>query len=208
MSIKIAVTEDHPLMLKGICDLLNSYDHLEVIDRYLSGAALLEGLTYQLPDVLLLDLSLPDKTGNELVRIIGPRYPGLRILILSSIDTPYQIKDMMQGGCSGYLLKSAAPEVLVRAIEEVCEGRQFLDPLLKEQMLGDVFGQTKSKKLTNREKEILTLICQGETNVGIAQTLFLAQRTVENHRFSLYKKFDVKNTAALVRVALQQGLID
>jgi DNA-binding NarL/FixJ family response regulator len=207
--IKIILTDDHPLILEGMAKLIAAQEHMEIAGQYDSGAALIEGLAVQqpLPDILLLDISLPDITGNELVRLIRKQYPAVKIIALTSMDVPYQIKDMMKRGCSGYLLKTSAPSVIIEAIERVCQGEEYLAPGLKERMLEVQIHGHKNRALTNREQQILTLICNGETNTHIAKQLFVSLRTVENHRYALYEKFGVSNTAGLVKVALQQGLI-
>ncbi len=206
--IRIAVVDDHPLMQNGICQLLEAQKNIVVTGRYDCGAVALDGLSRELPDILLLDITLPDTTGNELVRVISRKYTSLRVIALTSIDTPYQVRDMMQHGCSGYVLKSAAPEIILAAVNEVAKGGQYVQEHLQKELLNAVFKQSKNSQLTKREREILTLICQGETNNEIAEKLFLSLRTIENHRFALYQKFDVKNTAGLVKAALQQGLIE
>lgn len=211
MSIKIAIADDHLMVIEGIANLLKPYEHLEVIARYSTGAALLEGLIEQQPDVLLLDLQFPDTTGNDLMRVIAKKYPKVRVLAISSVENPFHVKDMLQHGCKGYVLKSVGQAVLLEAIESVNRGEEYLEPAMKEQLLQAFMNPTskhlKTIRLTKREQEILEMICAGNTNYEIGDKLFLSHRTVENHRLSLYQKFDVKNTAMLVKVALQHGLI-
>lgn len=209
--IKIAVADDHPIVIEGISNLLNKHSHIEVTATYETGAALLDGLSNQLPDVLLLDMLFPDTTGNQLIRQISKQYPKLPVLVITSADNIIDIKDMMQHGCSGYLLKSAALSVLVEAIETVHNGKQFLEPAIKEQLLQLYLGSPRPKtvthKLTKREEIILKLLSEGKTNNDIAAELFLSHRTIENNRMFLYQKLGVKNTAELIKTAIQQGLI-
>lgn len=210
--IKLTIADDHPMVITGLLNILRPYPHLEVIATYLTGAALLEGLKEQVPDVLILDLHLPDTTGNELARILKRQYPQLRILVVTSVDNPYHVRDLLQHGCLGYILKSAAPETVVAAIEQVYQGEEFLEPALQQQVLDSVLHPAAHKKarhvrLTKREQEILGMLCDGLSNYEIGDKLFLSHRTIENHRMSLYQKFDVKNTASLVKMALQLGLI-
>jgi len=211
MKIKLAIADDHPMVVRGLTDIVRPCPHIEVVATYGTGKDLLHGLSLQLPDVLLLDIQLPDLQGDELARTITKQYPSVRILVVSSIDIAYRVKDMMQLGCAGYLLKSTAPETLVEAIEKVYQGTEFLEPNLKDELLASVFHPEKRSRkhirLTKREQEILVLICEGLNNYDIGDRLFLSHRTVENHRMSLHQKFDVKNSAALVRAALQQGFI-
>ncbi len=209
-SIKIILTDDHPLILEGMARLVDARDNMTVTGTYNSGRALLDALSEgPLPDILLLDIALPDTTGNELIRTISKQYPQLKVIALTSIDAPYQVKDMIQNGCSGYLLKTNEPAVIIEAIETVYKGEQYLAPGLKEQLLDTMLNGSKpgTKELSKREQQILTLICNGEKNADIAKQLFLSLRTIENHRFALYEKFGVNNTAGLVKVALQRGLV-
>lgn len=209
--IKIAIADDHPIVVEGISNLLNKHSHIEVIATYETGSALLDGLSQQLPDILLLDMLFPDTTGNQLIRQISKLYPQLPVLVITSSDNVIDIKDMMQHGCSGYLLKSAALPVLVEAIETVHNGKQFLEPVIKEQLLQLYLSSTRPKtvtyKLTKREEIILKLLSEGKTNNDIAAELFLSHRTIENNRMFLYQKLGVKNTAELIKTAIQQGLI-
>lgn len=208
MKIKVAIADDHPIVVGGLSNLLHTVNHISVIDTYNTGAALLAGLEQQQPDVLLLDLHFPDAHGKELAATITRLYPAIRILILSSVDNPYDIREVMQAGCAGYLLKNVRPEVLIKAIEQVYAGETFLEPALKEQLMQSLFSPLKEKiKLTQREKKILELIAQGKTSAEIAEILFLSYRTIQNNRATLYEKFEVHNTVELIKVALQLGLV-
>jgi DNA-binding NarL/FixJ family response regulator len=211
MHIKIAITDDHPMVVNGIRNMLYYHKHIEVANVYANGQALLDGLKNEQPDVLLLDIQLPDHNGNELARIISKAYPSVRILAITSMDSIYQLKDMMRSGCSGYLLKTAPKEMLLEAIEKVHAGEEYIEPALKEQLLNSVLKIRQPKTgmtITRREKEILGLIASGLTSHQIAEQLNLSQRTVENHRFSLMQKLNVKNSMGLTRIALQMGLLD
>lgn len=209
--IKIAIADDHPIVVEGIRNLLNKHAQFEVIATYGTGAALTEGLRNLVPDILLLDIHFPDTTGNQLARLITKDYPQIRIIVLTSVDTVFDIKDMMKNGCQGYLLKSASLPVLVEAIETVYNGNQFLEPALKEQLVQSLLSPDQAKpvsfKLTQREQLLLELLSEGKTNNEIAAQLFLSHRTIENNRLSLYQKLGVKNTAELIKIALQKGLI-
>lgn len=210
--ITIAIADDHPIVVEGMSNLLQRQVQFEISATYGTGAELLEGLIQQVPDVLLLDIHFPDTTGNELIRMISQKYPQVKVLAITSADNIFDIKDMMQHGCSGYLLKSAALSVLVEAIETVYHGGQYLEPAIKEQLLQSLLTSSPRQKpvtykLTQREQTILELLSEGKTNNEIAAQLFLSHRTIENNRLSLYQKLGVKNTAELMKTAIQQGLI-
>lgn len=213
MPIKVAITDDHPLAVAGLQNMLASCSHIFVQNTYYNGADLLRGLETTQPDVLLLDVILPDIKGSELAAMIHSRYPAIKILAITSLDAPVHVKAMLRNGCTGYLLKNTDVQTLIHAIEEVNEGREYIEPSIKEQMLQNVLHfrkNTNIKKptLTRRETEILHLIIEENTNQEIADKLFLSLRTIENHRFSLFQKLDVKNTVGLVKVAIQLGLIE
>ncbi|MFA6060846.1 MAG: response regulator transcription factor [Taibaiella sp.] len=212
MSIKLAIVDDHVLIVQGLKHLLQQHNDIIIADIYTSGQTLLEGLPQHQPDVLLMDIQLPDKSGNELVRILNKQYPNIKIIALTSMDTIFHIKDMMQHGCLGYVTKQAGPDVLIEAIRKVYKGEEFLEDGIKERWIQSMIKtdkeNAKTTPLSRREKEILKLIASEHTNQEIADKLFLSQRTVESHRYSLLQKLNVKNTAGLVRMAVQMGLIE
>jgi len=214
MLIKVAICDDHPLVISGLQNAFRDAPLIEVIATYTSGEALLKGLETRQPDILLLDIQLPGRTGTELAGIICKAYPGIRIIALTSMDSPAQVKAMMLHNCKGYLLKSNTDHAqLIHAIGEVHSGNVFIEPVLKDQMVNRMLrlknqGEKAQPRLTRREKEILQFIVNEFTNQEIADKLFLSLHTIENHRFSLLKKLNVKNTAGLVRLALQTGLVD
>lgn len=214
MNIRLAIADDHPMVIQGICNMLSPYKNLEIIARYETGAALLEGLAKEQPDVLLLDIQFPDAIGTDLVRIISEKHPNVRTLAVTSVQNPYTVTDMMSHGCLGYVLKNVSPEVLIQAIETVYIGDEFIEPRLKEQVMKFLIHPAKQTRkagaplrLTNREQEILEMICDGLTNYEIGEKLFLSHRTIENQRLALYQKLEVKNTAELVKLSLQMGLL-
>lgn len=205
--INVAIVDDQVIILNGLQKILAEADHINVSALYNSGNELLEGLEVKLPDVLLLDIQMPDKSGIDLAGIISKKYPSVKMIALTNVDVLTQMKQMLQKGCLGYLLKDVSPEILVSAIETVYGGEQFLNENLKKQLLNSLSGQDNKQIITRREKEILKLILEENTNQDIANKLFLSLRTVENHRNNLLQKLNVKNTAGLVKIALQEGLV-
>jgi len=214
--INITIVDDHPMVISGLQNMLEPFRHIQVISAFSSGEALLEGLRIKQPDVLLLDILMPGIQGPEVAKIITRAYPSIKILAITSLNAPVHIKSMMRQGCKGYLLKNTNQNVLVQAIETLYQGEEFIEPGLKEQMLQNIL-KFKAKDsaahteqipvLTRREKEILQLIIQEYSNQEISEKLFLSLRTVENHRFNLQQKLDVKNTVGLVKIAIQMGLV-
>ncbi|MEO7308813.1 MAG: response regulator transcription factor [Chitinophagaceae bacterium] len=205
--IKVAITDDQAIVVNGLQKILSGHDHITLIATYANGEEMELGLEKELPDVLLLDIQMPGKTGIELAGIINKKYPTVKIIALTNIDILIQVKKMLQQGCMGYLLKDTSPDTLILAIETVHGGQQFLYDDLQKQLINNIFDPKSQPVITRREKEILALIVNEYTNQQIADTLFLSLRTVENHRNNLLQKLNVKNTAGLVKIALTEGLI-
>jgi DNA-binding NarL/FixJ family response regulator len=182
------------------------FEHIEVSGVFNCGKSLLNGLQDLSADVLLLDLHLPDTAGAELAASVLRLYPDMKIIILTGLESPHLIREMMDLGCMGYLLKLTTDSaMLAAAIGKVFNGGLYLEESIKDRLLGKIF--TPSNKLTTREKEILQLIADGLSNAQIASRLFLSMRTVENHRYNLLQKLEVKNAVGLIRAATTMGLI-
>ena len=162
-------------------------------------------LQQQQPDVILMDINLPDKSGIDLCKEVKTEYPAIHIIGLSSFNQQSFIQKMIENGAAGYVLKNATREELVEAIETVLEGKIFLsnEASLTVQKNEDA----KIPIVTRREKEVLLLIAEGLTNNEIALKLFISTTTVDSHRKNLLTKFEVKNTASLIRMATQYQLI-
>jgi DNA-binding NarL/FixJ family response regulator len=205
--INVSIVDDQVIILNGLQKILADAKHINVTSVFNNGDELLESLEKSRPDVLLLDIQMPGKSGIELAGIISKKYPVIKMIALTNVDVLSQMKQMLQKGCLGYLLKDVSPEILIKAIETVYEGEQFLHEEFKIQLLKSLTGSDSKQLVTRREKEILKLIVEEHTNQDIAGKLFLSLRTVENHRNNLLQKLNVKNTAGLVKIALQEGLI-
>ncbi len=175
--IRVAIADDHQVVLSGVQNMLNACEHIELCGQYRSGRALLDGLATEQPDVLLLDIQMPDKTGDELAKIISRTYPKIRMLALTVFDTPFYIRSMMQNGCQGYLLKNTDQHTLIEAIETLYNNGQYIEPALKEQLLQNMLRIKKQNArsvpiLTKREKDILQLIVAEHTSQEIADKLY------------------------------------
>ncbi|MDA3614307.1 response regulator [Polluticaenibacter yanchengensis] len=205
--IKIAIADDQPIILNGIQKILSNQLNMTVVATYKDGNDLLQGLKTINVDVLLLDIQMPGLSGIELSAIISKHYKNIKILALTNVDILSQVKKMMQNGSSGYLLKDASPDIIIKAINEVFKGKKYIQEEIQKQIESSVNTPKIGQLITRREREILKLIADENTNQEIAAKLFLSMRTVENHRTSLLQKLGVKNTAGLVREAINQGLI-
>ena len=210
MAIRIAITDDHPLAINGIRMMLGEEKDLSVVGTYSTAKELLNALKSDQPDVLLLDIKLPDQPGNEVAAYVIKNYPNVRIVVLTSLDAPAVVKNMMQLGCIGYLLKGTDKPTLIQAIHRAYSWEEFIEPSLKKHILQNTLNKHMahlSLELTKREIEVLKLIVVGDTTVEIAEKLFISPRTAETHRLTLLKKLDVKNTAGLVRMAFTLGIV-
>lgn len=212
MQIKVAITDDHLLVINGIKTMLAPYAHISVVYETTDPGQLLNGLSTNPPHVLLLDIQMPGMDGMELCRQVNKVYPDMKVIAISSFMETHYIKQMLRNGAAGYLLKNTDPTTLATAIEKVHAGEQFLDDSLKQSLLDEVLtGQKRNSyeiPLTRREKEILKLIAEEHSNQEIADMLFISLRTVETHRLNLTQKLAVKNTAGLVKEAIRRGLLD
>jgi DNA-binding NarL/FixJ family response regulator len=211
MSIQVAIVDDHPLIMQGMQMLLSRYPHIILVGAFGSATELMHGLERMTPDVLLLDIQLPDKSGDELAPQILKTCPGIKILMLTNFNSPLYVHNALRNGVHGYLLKTTEQETLIHAIETVHNGGQFIEAALQEKMEEEIPKKNKrifttKSNLTSRETEILQLIVNGYTDPEIAQQLFLSLHTVKRYRINILLKLDVKNTAALVNKALKLGL--
>jgi len=211
--MKVAIADDHQLILGCITDLISQVPYMTLCGSYLSGAALREGLKQVVPDILILDNQLQDETGLQLSRFINYHYPNLKILILTGFDKPGIVSEALESGCMGVLLKSNTDtDVLVEAICRVNDGHIFIDSSLRQSALqssdNKVSEQHVTIQLTIRETEILVEIAKGLSNIEIAAKLFISVRTVENHRNRIMLKSGSKNSVALLKFAFDRKLIE
>lgn len=206
MAIKLFIVDDHYMVIEGIHSLLQKENDIEWMGHATNAESCLGYLQQQLPDVILMDISMPGMSGIELCREVKEKYPAVFVIGLSTFNQQSFIQKMMENGASGYVLKNATREELIEAIQTVMKGKEFLSfdaatALRKPEI------QPSVPLITRREKEVLELIADGMTNVEIAQKLFLSSTTVDTHRKNLLAKFEAKNTASLVRIAAQLKII-
>lgn len=206
----IGIVDDHPLIIEGLVQMLDTFEQFEVVLKAHSGEELLSALGTTVPDVLLLDIELPDIEGTALCSSVLEKCPELPIIALTNHDEVLYVRKMMRNGAMGYLLKGTDQQGLVEAINSVISGKQFIDREIERSIINlAITGRNAAVnvKLTNRECEILALIAHEHSNQEIADRLFLSVRTVESHRHSLNQKLNIKTAAGLVREAYLRGLI-
>ena len=201
---KILIVDDHPVLAGGLKTLLADYKMCGSADIAASGKECTKKLESQEYDLIFLDINLPDVSGIDLCITIRKEYPDIKILALTSFSEFTCVNNMLTNGASGYVLKNAMPEEIIKGVETVMNGNIFLchevDILMKKETDNHVF-------LTRRETDLLRLITQGFTNQEIAEKLFLGSETIKSYRKNLLFKLNAKNTAALVKMALEEKLV-
>lgn len=210
--IKLCITDDHKMVLEGLQLLLNTHPDIHIVQLCNSANSLLAYLKLEQPDVILLDINMPELNGIEACKIIKKEYPSIKIIALSMIAEVNLVKLMLKNGAVGYLHKNAGQDEIISAIQDVVNGKRYLSSEINELLLLAQNNQPKIynspfPKLSRREEEILTFILDELTTKEIADKLFISFGTVETHRRNIMIKLGVKNTAGLVRVALEYDII-
>ncbi len=204
MMTSIFIVDDHYLVIEGIRSLLHSENNIDWMGHATNAASCLEFLKHQQPDVILMDVNLPDKSGTDLCKEVKQLYPAVRVLGLSTFNQQIVVRKMMDNGASGYVLKNATKEELLEAIDVVFKHETYFSTEVAH-ALNESDGE--QPLITRREKEVLLLIAEGLTNTEIAERLFISIPTVNTHRKSILEKLQVKNTATLIGKAIKMGLI-
>jgi len=205
MGIKVFIVDDHYMVIEGIRSLLQNEKGVDWAGHATNASSCLAFLQQQQPDVILMDINLPDKSGIDLCKEVKERYPSVFIIGLSTFNQQSFIQKMIDNGASGYVLKNATQAELMEAIEIVASGKTFLSNEAALSLRSK--DNNDAPVITRREKEVLELIAEGMTNNEVAQKLFISPSTVDTHRKNLLVKFEAKNTASLIRLAAQHQLI-
>jgi DNA-binding NarL/FixJ family response regulator len=202
--ISLIIVEDHPVVVDGLQTLFNSAGNYFVEGVAGTGKECLKLLQIISPDVLLLDINLPDISGINLCKLILQRYPEQRILALTTYAERVFIQQMLDNGAYGYVLKNASSEEILEGVNEVHEGNKYLC-----QEAGNLLKKTQENELmiTRRESSVLKLLAEGFTNIEIADKLFISPLTVDSHRKNLIIKLQARNTASLIKIASDRGLV-
>jgi DNA-binding NarL/FixJ family response regulator len=204
---KVLLADDHVIMAEGLATLLNG--HVDVVGTVGDGRQLLEAARELRPDVIVADIAMPVLSGLEALRRLKAERIDAKVIFLTMHADAQLATEALRAGASGYVLKYSAGEELIRAIQEVVEGRVYLTPLLTKDVITTLTEPTTQPTvpLTPRQREVLRLIAEGQRMKEIAATLQLSTRTVETHKYEMMRALGVDNTAALVRYAIQLGLV-
>jgi DNA-binding NarL/FixJ family response regulator len=210
---RIYIADDHRVLLDGLRLVVAAENDMEFTGSCMTGEELLHALDNIDVEIVLLDINLPGMSGIEVCSVIRKRHPSIKIIGLSTYDKGSIVKKMLKAGASGYVLKNAGSEELLRAIRSVASGQTYISQQVNQILLDELTGSDKNRRdyipeLTRREKEVLRLIADEHTTPEIAEKLFISQNTVESHRKNLLHKFDVKNVAGLIRSAMEKGLLE
>ncbi len=213
--INIAIADDHKIFREGLTELLNKESHLEVIGGAGTRQELLELLQHNPPNVVIMDIDMGEVSGIDLTKEIQILNPGLKVLALSMHGEKSYIVKMLEAGATGYILKNAGKEEMINAIETIARGDTYLSSQVSSKLIEHITNPSAFKRekkdgipLTDREIEILKLIAEEYSNAEIAEKLFISIRTVDTHRRNLLEKLGLKNTAGLVKYAINKGLMD
>ncbi|HXB34440.1 MAG TPA: response regulator transcription factor [Puia sp.] len=205
--INVFIIDDHQMILEGIHSLLLGERDINWMGSARLPDELLTFLKTSQPDVLLMDINLPQKNGLDLCKEVKEKYPAVNIIGLSTSDQVSVIRKMRENGASGFLLKDASKQEIIMALREVSKGREYVSFSVAEALKKRTPDDLLLPVLTKREKEILEFISEGLTNNEIAVKLFLNSTTIDSHRKNMLTKFNVKNTAALIKIAMSNHLI-
>ncbi len=206
--IKVAITDDHPLLLEGLKNILENSDSIDVVDCFRNVSEMNEGLAKQSVDILLLDINLADTNSIELIRPLKKKYVNLQIIMLSVHNELPVINSTLAEGALGYIQKNASVSEILEGIADVYTGRRFLCSQTRSVLeKKSSSGLNQVPKLTRREKEILGEAAKGLTTNQMAEKLFISPHTVESHRKNLIEKFQTANLSSAIKLAIEYGLI-
>ena len=204
MTKRVFIVDDHPMVVEGMRSMLLQLDGVEVCGHATNARSCLGYFVKNTADVVLLDINLPDQSGIEVCKTLLQQKPELKIIALTNFDQLTYLQNMKDAGACGYLLKNSSIDEIEKAIQAAVSGKEYW---LGRDSVRDSISDHNQPLLTRREIEVLKLIAEGLTNQEIADKLFVSASTVDSHRKNLISKLQAKNTAALVRTALENKII-
>jgi len=209
--IRVLIVDDHPVVRSGIRLLLAQEDDIEPVGEAGTGRdAIFEARSLK-PDVVLMDVVMPEQTGLEALPLLLHEHPDMKVLLLSMQDDPRYVREAFAAGAAGYVLKEAADTEVVTAVREVAKGGRYVNPELGARLVAaDAAAEREADEdpLSDREREVLRLLALGHTNQEIATQLYISVRTAETHRAHIMQKLRLTRRADLVRYAMARGLLD
>lgn len=214
--IKLLVADDHTMFVDGIESILKAEEDLKVIGKCYDGPSVLAFVKENPTDIVLLDVNLPGMNGLEVCKTLAQDFPDVKVLAISMFNEESFVTEILNHGAKGYILKNTGRDELLKAIRTIFEGKSYFSKEVTETIMKGLMNQRKAStrnssfipKLSRREKEVLKLIAQEFTTQEIADNLFISLKTVESHRSSLLSKLNARNSAGLVRIAMENSLLD
>jgi DNA-binding NarL/FixJ family response regulator len=212
MKTKILLVDDHKILRDGICSLLKGYDDIEVIGEAPDGKTALQMVNELLPDLIIMDISMPDMNGIDATRRIRNEHPDVKVIALSMHHDKQFVSEIFKAGASGYLIKDSAFDELDHAIRIVMNGKTYINPKIASLVVESLISQSSMPPsqsfslLTEREREVLQLIAEGRSTKQIAYDLHVSSKTVESHRRQVMGKLNVRSVAELTKFAIREGL--
>jgi len=204
--IKILMADDHPVVRAGIRGMLETQDEFQVVAEAENGREAFEQIGKLKPDVVLMDLRMPEMDGVEAIGKIKEKYPNINILVLTTYDTDADIVRAVEAGATGYLLKDAPREELFRAVRGTAKGETVLAPVVAARLMGKVRDHGE-QALSAREIDVLLLVARGASNQDVAEKLHISTATVKSHLIQIYQKLGVSDRTAAVTTAIERGII-
>lgn len=204
--IKVLVADDHPLVSEGISMCLEAFDNISIVGTAMNGVEALEKAKSLSPDVVILDINMPQMNGLEALTQFAEELPTVKLLMLSMHDNREYVVNAIRNGARGYILKDVASAEVAKAVEAVYQGGLYFSSGLSEALL-EVGAESVTGKLTAREEDVLAKLAMGQSNKEVALTLDISVRTVETHRKNIKRKLGISSTAGLTRFAMDNGLV-
>lgn len=208
--IKVLMADDHPIVRHGLKQILSESGDITVVDEVETGQDVLKKVWKNQYDVVLLDISMPGRSGLEIIPEIRENGPKNRVLVLSAYPEEQYAVRALKSGASGYVVKKSAPEELVAAIKKVANGRRYVSVELAEKLAFDLQSSDEAphEKLSNREFQVMSMIASGNTVKEIGDVLSISVKTVSTHRTRILEKMDLKNNSAIIRYAVKNQLVE
>jgi two-component system, NarL family, response regulator NreC len=213
-SIKVFLVDDHQVLLEGMAKLIQNHPAMDIVGTARDGREALKKIQVLRPDVVLMDISMPNLNGVEATRLISEVSPKTKVVILSMHENEEFLRRALKAGASGYLLKDSTANELFLAIEEAHQGNSYISPSLSRKLINEYLATTErnpaetlDRPLTGREREVLQLLSEGHSNQAIASSLHLSPTTVATHRKNIMKKLHLHRITELVRYAIRNGII-
>jgi two-component system response regulator NreC len=209
--LRVFIADDHAVLRDGLKALVNAQSDMEIVGEANNGQATREKAKELMPDILLMDISMPELNGVAAAELIKQECPSIKIVVLTAYKDRGYLDRFLKVGASGYVLKFSAADELIEAIRLVARGGTYLDPAMADRIADGYLqsqplkGEVRRKELTRREEEVLRLIAQGHSNKEIGQQLNIAVKTVESHKANLMQKLELRTRTEIVRYALRQG---